>query len=197
MSSTFQQTQPQAGATLLQPSSITGSMPPTPDQAVRVCDPVTYTFKALFGPFTENQCGVQQAIISAAVAVPGLQPEASDNSATIINVSGCPDALPILTLAPATATQITAGYEWTIERSMRPLGAAASAPVATAAGPGPGLNTPPVAGLTVSAASGSVALFNQTIILRRSQAIPFTGSNQKFQVKGNLNIVNPGGLCAP
>lgn len=164
-------------------------MPPNPDTAVRVCDPVTYSFRAVYGPFKETQCGVQQAIIRAAVQ--GDSTDKSDNSVTIFNVSGCPDALPLLSLAPATATQLVAGYEWSVERSLRPLQTSAS-PVVSAAGPGPGLNKAPVAALSMQASSGSIALFNQTITFRRSQAIPFVGDNQRFQVKGVLNVANPG-----
>jgi hypothetical protein len=145
----------------------------------------------MYGPFKETQCGVQQAIIRAAVTPQGEPTDKADNSVTIINVSGCPDALPILSLAPATATQIVSGYEWSIERSMKPLQTSA-APVVSAAGPGPGLNTAPTAALSMTASSGSVALFNQSITFRRSQAIPFVGDNQRFQVKGVLNVVNPG-----
>ncbi|WIA37975.1 hypothetical protein OEZ86_001351 [Tetradesmus obliquus] len=185
---TLQQEQP---TPLIRPASVSGSMPPNPDTAVRVCDPVTYSFRAMYGPFKETQCGVQQAIIRAAVAAQGEPTDRSDNSVTIINVSGCPDALPILSLAPATATQIVSGYEWSVERSMKPL-QTSNAPVVSAAGPGPGLNTAPVASLSMTASSGSVALFNQSITFRRSQAIPFVGDNTRFQVKGVLNIVNPG-----
>jgi hypothetical protein len=190
VSSSFLHTlQQEQAATLIRPASVSGSMPPNPDTAVRVCDPVTYTFRAIYGPFKETQCGVQQAIIQAAVQ--GDSSNKSDNSVTIINISGCPDALPLLSLAPATATQIVSGYEWSIERSMKPL-QTSNAPVVSAAGPGPGLNTAPLAAVSVQASSGSVALFNQTVTFRRSQAIPFVGDNQRFQVKGVLNVVNPG-----
>lgn len=53
----FQQTQP---ATLLQPVSVSGSMPPGPEAAVQVCAPTKYTFWATFGPFKEDECGSRQ-----------------------------------------------------------------------------------------------------------------------------------------
>jgi len=37
-------------------------MPPSQSNAITVCEPMNFSFRALFGPFVDNQCGTQQVI---------------------------------------------------------------------------------------------------------------------------------------
>lgn len=185
ISSHFSQTNP---PTLLQPASVSGTMPPA--LAVRVCEPTAYAFKALFGPFEQGKCGGAQAINVASVVVPGSTNLTSAEQMTAFSIGGCLEPLPLVSVShEAKTSRIASAVQWSIERTMVPLsGKQPGQPEEVVVRSGPGAASAGSAVVTLSAQDGSTALFKETITLVKHEPQQL---GDTWQVKGSINLVNP------
>lgn len=173
-------------STLVKPASIHGDSPPA--LAVKICEPKTYSFTAKFGPWSgPSCCGPKQAVSVATISLPQSATVISDEKKLHIDVTGCQQALPTLSIE-ASQHPVKGSFVWSVVRRMTPLGPFRKHPdpAVPVAGPGSPHLEPAVLMLSAKHAAGSYkpgsyAKFNQTITVKRTTP-SYEGKKHSFEV---------------
>lgn len=172
-------------SSLVKPASIHGDAPPA--LAVKICEPKTYSFTAKFGPWSgPSCCGPKQAVSIATISLPQTATVISDEEKLHIDVTGCQQALPTLSIE-ASQHPVKGSFVWSLVRRMTPLGPHRKHPdpAVTVAGPGSPHPEPAVLMLsakhTAGSKPGSYAKFNQTITVKRTTP-SYEGKEHRFEV---------------
>lgn len=157
----------------LQPSKIEGDAPPA--LAVKLCEPREYHFTALFGPWSvTGPCGPREARSVATISLPYATTVISCEDTLNIDVVGCQEPLPTLTV-DATQHPVQDAFVWSIVRKMTPVKAKRKHQEPKMNVAGPDASCPDPAILTLAAKpntgphAGGYAKFNQTITVKRSK----------------------------
>jgi hypothetical protein len=172
-----------ASSSNIKPASIDGLAPPA--LAVPVCSSKQYKFTANFGPWTgPGACGPREAVSVATASVPSTASVVNDENTLHVDIIGCPEPLPTLTL-DASQQPVKGAYTWSIVRKMAPVGS--PHPVTTVAGPEESKPDPAVlvmsAKRTAGSHPGAYARFNQTIKVKRTKPSAY-GKGSQFEVGG-------------
>lgn len=176
-------------SSLLQPSSLDGDAPPA--LAVQICEPKDYHFTALFGPWSATgACGPRQARSVAAISLPHSATVISSEDKLDIDVVGCQEPLPTLTI-DASQHPVKDAFVWSIVRKMKPVKASRKHPHPVVTVAGPESSCPEPAILTLAAKQnagphdGGYAKFNQTITVKRTKP-KYDSKQQLFEVGAHV-----------
>lgn len=171
---------------LLQPSRIDGYAPPA--LAIKICEPMQYSFTAVFGPFPGAACGSREAVSVATVGIPNTATVINSEETTQIDIVGCPEPLPVVSI-DANQAPVKGSYVWTITRRMVAVGRKHADTAVTVAGPGSPTSETAVLALSAKHQAGSqpgaYAKFNQTIIVKRTKP-SYDEKQHMYEVRGQM-----------
>jgi hypothetical protein len=170
-----------ASSSQIKPASTDGLAPPA--LAIQVCNSKQYKFTANFGPWVgPSVCGPREAVSVATASVPSTATVVNDENKLMVDIIGCSEPLPTLTL-DASQHPVKGAYTWSIVRKMSPVGS--PHPVVAVAGPEEPKPDPAVllmsARHTAGSHPGAYARINQTIIVKRTRPSAY-GKGNYFEV---------------